>query len=97
MELDKLKKLQIPVIAGWISVASGLFTLLLLNISMLTNDSILFEYFSLILGIGFIFAWPAIFSKKSRFLGVWALGIIIFLLIFFFNIFFLSWIIVPFP
>ncbi|MBD8032363.1 MULTISPECIES: hypothetical protein [Solibacillus] len=97
MELDKLKKLQIPAIAGWISVASGLFTLLLLNISMLTNNSILFEYFSLILGIGFIFAWPAIFSKKSRFLGVWALGIILFLIIFLFNIFFLSWIIVPFP
>ena len=97
MELDKLKKLQIPVIAGWISVASGLFTLLLLNISMLTNDSILFEYFSLILGIGFIFAWPAIFSKKSRFLGVWALGIILFLTIFFFSISLLGWIIVPFP
>lgn len=97
MELDKLKKLQLPVIAGWISVASGLFTLLLLNISMLTNDSILFEYFSLILGIGFIFAWPAIFSKKSRFLGVWALGIILFLTVFFMMIFILGWLIVPFP
>ncbi|MEK3765344.1 hypothetical protein [Solibacillus sp. FSL K6-4121] len=97
MELDKLKKLQIPVIAGWISVGSGLVTLLLLNISMLTNDSILFEYFSLILWVGFICAWPAIFSKKSRFLGVWALGIILFLIAFYMLIFILGWIIVPFP
>lgn len=98
MELDKLKKLQIPVIAGWISIACGLFTLLLLNISMIMNESfLLFDYFSVFMFIGFIFAWPAIFSKNTRFLGGWGIGIIVFLTIFFTNIFFLGWMVVPFP
>lgn len=98
MELGKLKQSKFPAITGWISIFSGLFILLLFNINMLTNYSmVLLDYFIIFIGIGFIFAWPAIFSKNTRFLGLWGLGLSLFLLIFIFVIFILGWMIVPFP
>ncbi|MCH7321351.1 hypothetical protein LZ480_05545 [Solibacillus sp. MA9] len=98
MELGNLKQAIFPTIAAWISIVSGLFILLLFNIDMLTNYSmVLLDYFIIFIGIGFIFAWPAIFSKNTRFLGFWGLGISLFLLLFIFVSFVLGWMIFPFP
>lgn len=98
MELGNVKQAKFPAIAGWISILSGLFMLLLFNINMLTNYSmVILDYFIIFIGTGFIFAWPAIFSKNVRFLGLWGLGISLFLLLFIFNITFLAWIVNPFP
>lgn len=98
MELGNVKQIKFPAIAGWISILSGLFILLLFNIDMLTNYSmVLLDYFIIFIGIGFIFAWPAIFSKSTRFLGFWGLGISVFLLLFIFVISILGWMISPFP
>ncbi len=98
MELGNVKQAKFPAIAGWISIGSGLFILLLFNINILTNYSmVILDYFILFIGMGFIFAWPAIFSKNVRFLGLWGLGISIFLLLFIFVISILGWMISPFP
>ncbi|WP_274309810.1 hypothetical protein [Solibacillus daqui] len=98
MELGKLKQAKLSAIAAWISIVSGLFILLLFNIDMLTNYSmVLLDYFIIFIGIGFIFSWPAIFSKNTRLLGFWGLGISLFLLLFIFVSFVLGWMIFPFP
>lgn len=98
MELGKLKQAKFPAITAWISILSGLFTLLLFNIEMLTNYSmVLFDYYNIFIGIGFIFAWPAIFSKNTRFLGLWGLGLSLFLFLFISVMFILGWMIIPFP
>ena len=98
MELGKLKQAKFPAITAWISIGNGLFILLLFNINMLTNYSMeLLNYFIIFIGIGFIFAWPAIFSKNTRFLGLWGLGISLFLCLFISVTIFLGWLINPFP
>ncbi|MGN7476412.1 hypothetical protein ACTHOQ_01050 [Solibacillus silvestris] len=98
MELGKLKQPKFPAVSAWISIASGMFILLLFNINMLTNYSMaLLDSFIIFIGIGFVFAWPAIFSKSTRFLGLWGLGISVFLFIFTVTIIFIGWLINPFP
>lgn len=99
MELDKINRFETPLkICGWISVIIGLIMLFTFNIGLLTNyETPLDDYYSLVISLSFLFGFIALFSKRSRSLGIWGLGIGVFILLFLVIFFFLGWMIVPFP
>lgn len=97
MELGALKNTLIQGM-GWLSVVIGLVSLAILNISLLSGYNLQIEnkfsswvFFSAILGV------ISLINKKSRTLGLWGLGISIFIGVFVMTIFVLGWTIVPFP
>ncbi|SDE93425.1 hypothetical protein [Bhargavaea beijingensis] len=97
MELDKVKVVSFRII-GWFSVITGVLALLLLNISMLSGYDISFmEQLSFWVSAILISGLVSLFGRHSRPLGLWGIGIALFLIFFTGVIFFLGWMIVPFP
>jgi len=98
MELVTLKRFEKGfVTAGWIGMIGGLCLLLLLNILILTNIDVTDNNFYLFVYLTAPFNVIAICSKKSRSLGIWGLSILLFIMIFTVIIFFLGWMVIPFP
>ena len=97
MELVTLKRFEKGfVTAGWLGIISGVCLLLLRNITLLTNIDITINNRDLLVYM----TAPsviALFSKKSRSLGLWGLSIVLFFMIFILSYFTLGWIVVPFP
>ena len=84
--------------SGWLSVILALISLALLNLTMLSSyDIALGSTFVLWVIFAAIFGFVALFHKKSRSLGLWGLGVSFFIGLFLFVIFFLAWMIIPFP
>ncbi len=99
MELVTLKRFdRILNIAGWIGILSGLAALYFLNIGILTNFAIdINSLYSIAVGLTIILSVLALFSRTSRSLGVWGIGLGVFLMLFQTVIFFLGWMVIPFP
>lgn len=98
MELVTLKRFEKGfVTAGWFGVISGLCLLLLLNITLLTNIDITSNNLFLFIYLTAPLSVIALFSKKSRSLGLWGLSIELFIMIFTVIFFGLGWIVTPFP
>ncbi|MBD7944274.1 hypothetical protein MKZ20_01605 [Psychrobacillus sp. FSL K6-2684] len=99
MELVTLKRFdRILNIAGWIGILSGLAALFFLNIGILTNFAIdINSLYSIAVGLTIILSVLALFSRTSRSLGVWGIGLGVFLMLFQTVIFFLGWMVIPFP
>jgi len=98
MELVTLKRFEKGfVTAGWVGMIGGLCLLLLLNILILTNIDVTDNNFYLFVYLTAPFNVIAICSKKSRSLGIWGLSILLFIMIFTVIIFFLGWMVIPFP
>ena len=99
MELVTLKPLNcLLMFSGWIGILSGVVALFFLNIGILTNFAINIDgIYSVSIVITFIFSMSAIFSKASRSLGIWGISLSIFLMLFQTIIFFLGWMVSPFP
>lgn len=98
MELVTLKRFEKGfVTAGWLGVISGVCLLLLLNITLLTNIDIIINNLYLFIYLTAPLSVLALFSKKSRSLGLWGLSIVLFIMIFAATIFMLGWIVMPFP
>ncbi|KYG33398.1 hypothetical protein AZF04_16940 [Alkalihalobacillus trypoxylicola] len=97
MELVKLNRVQKTLIVScWISAITGILSLLLTNISILTDINLenlvfILIFCSLILGI------LGLFTKASRSVSIFGLSIAIFQIFFIGVVFFLGWMIVPFP
>lgn len=97
MEFVKVKQ-KIFQFIGWLSVIIALTYFALLNISLLwgynaplgSNFSL---WFLVILSLGLV----AILHNKSRSLGLWGLGLALYLGLFAAVMFFLGWFINPFP
>jgi hypothetical protein len=97
MELDKVKILSFQVL-GWFSVITGIVALALLNISMLSGYDLSFmEQLSFWISAILISGLVSLFGRQSRSLGLMGIGIALYLGLFTGIIFFLGWIIVPFP
>ena len=97
MELGSLKSTLIQGM-GWLSVVIGLVCLAILNISLLSGYNLQIENkFSLWVFISSVLGVISLINKKSRSLGLWGLGISIFIGVFVMTIFVLGWTIVPFP
>jgi len=98
MELVTLKRFEKGfVTVGWFGIFGGLCLLLLLNITLLMNIDMMNNNLYLLMYLTAPFSVIAIFSKKSRSLGLWGLSILIFSMIFIATIFILGWIVIPFP
>ncbi|MGE7129801.1 hypothetical protein [Lysinibacillus xylanilyticus] len=98
MELVTLKRFEKGfVTAGWFGVIGGLCLLLLLNITLLTNIYITTKNLYLFIYLTASLSVIALFSKKSRSLGLWGLSIELFIIIFTVIFFGLGWIVTPFP
>ncbi|MCL1696595.1 MULTISPECIES: hypothetical protein [unclassified Lysinibacillus] len=98
MELVTLKRFEKGfVTAGWFGVIGGLCLLLLLNITLLTNIDLTNNNFYLLMYLTAPLSVIALFSKKSRSLGLWGLSVVLFIMIFTGIIFIIGWIVVPFP
>lgn len=98
MELVTLKRFEKGFITvGWIGMIGGLCLLLLLNITLLTNIDITINNLFLLIYLTVPFSVLALFSKKSRSLGLWGLSIVLFIMIFTVIFFGLGWIVTPFP
>lgn len=98
MELVTLKRFEKGFItAGWIGMIGGLCLLLLLNITLLTNIDITINNLFLLIYLTVPLNVLALFSKKSRSLGLWGLSIVLFIMIFTVIFFGLGWIVTPFP
>ncbi len=98
MELGTIKN-TILQSCGWMSVMMGLIALALINISLLSGyeGSLTNLFSSSWVIIALVFGIISIFNKKSRSLGLWGLGLCIYLAFFVAVIFVLGWTIVPFP
>ena len=97
MELGSLKN-KFFQYAGWISVILGLITLIIFNVALLSNfDSPFMNLYSLFISGCLLFAILACFNKHSRSLGKWGLFLGLYLILFIATIFFLGWMINPFP
>lgn len=97
MELGSLKSTLIQGM-GWLSVVIGLVCLAILNISFLSGYNLQIENkFSSWVFISSVLGVISLINKKSRSLGLWGLGISIFIGVFVMTIFVLGWTIVPFP
>ena len=97
MELGSLKGKLIQGM-GWLSVVIGLVSLAILNISLLSGYNLQIENkFSSWVFISSVLGVISLINKKSRSLGLWGLGISIFIGVFIMTIFVLGWTIVPFP
>lgn len=97
MELGTIKS-AILHICGWLSVVMGLIFLADINLSLLSGyDGALSTIFSSWMLLAVVFAVISTFNKKSRSLGLWGLGLSIYLGLFIAVIFVLGWMIVPFP
>ncbi|WP_071393343.1 hypothetical protein [Bacillus tuaregi] len=97
MELGPMKQ-RIFLSIGWLSVIMGLVSLVTLNIFLLWNYDIpivgdIFFWISLTLISGVV----SIFNKNSRSLGLWGLGIGVYLGAFVVVMFVLGWAVTPFP
>lgn len=97
MELETVKQ-KVFLWIGWLSVVIGLVSLAILNIFLLWGYDIpvanMILYSILLTPIlGVISA----VNKKSRPLGLWGLGIAIYMGVYIVVIFFLGWIVSPFP
>lgn len=97
MELGTIKQRIFPSI-GWLSIVTGLISLAVLNIFLLWgynaplgNNISLWFLITVILGI------VSIFNENSRSLGLWGLGLGLYLGLFVAVIFILGWTIHPFP
>ncbi|MGE7695156.1 hypothetical protein ACQKNC_13745 [Lysinibacillus sp. NPDC094177] len=98
MELVTLKRFEKGfVTAGWFGVICGLCLLLVLNITLLTNIDLTFNNLYLLIYLTAPLSVLALFSKKSRSLGLWGLSIVLFIMIFTVIFFGLGWIVTPFP
>lgn len=99
MELVTLKRFDRMLnIAGWIGILSGLAALFFLNIGILTNFAIdINSLYSIAVGLTIILSVLALFSRTSRSLGVWGIGLGVFIMLFQTVIFFLGWMVIPFP
>lgn len=97
MELGTIKSTIIQGL-GWMSVVMGLISLAIINLSMLSGYNLpIGNKFSSWVLISLVFGIISLLNKKSRSLGLWGLGISIFIGLFVFTIFVLGWTIVPFP
>ncbi|MFC7364647.1 hypothetical protein ACFQQH_05830 [Bhargavaea changchunensis] len=97
MELDRVKHISFQVF-GWFSVIIGILALALLNITLLSGyDSSFTNQMSLWISVIIISGLVSLVGKNSRPLGLWGIGIALFLILFTGVIFFLGWAIVPFP
>lgn len=97
MELGTIKS-AILHICGWLSVVMGLIFLADINLSLLSGyDGALSNIFSSWMLLAFLFGVISTFNKNSRSLGLWGLGLSIYLGLFVAVIFVLGWMIVPFP
>ena len=97
MELGSLKTSMFHW-AGWVGVTVGLFALAIVNISILSGyDTPFSDRLSLFIFLALLFGALACIRKSSRILGIWSILLALFLIIFMGIIFFLGWVIVPFP
>ena len=97
MELGKIRSTLFKT-CGWLSVVMGLISLALINLTLLSGyDVSIANTFSSWALLAVVFGFASIFSKKSRSLGFWGLGLSIYVGLFVFVIFVLGWTIVPFP
>ncbi|MFJ7731204.1 hypothetical protein ACIQXF_04845 [Lysinibacillus sp. NPDC097231] len=98
MELVTLKRFEKGfVTAGWFGIISGICLLLFLNITLLTNIDITKNNLYVLIYLAAPFSVIALFSKKSRSLGLWGLSIVLFFMTFILSYFTLGWIVIPFP
>lgn len=99
MELVTLKSLdRLLVLSGWLGIISGIVALFFLNIGILTNFAINIDgIYSITIAFTIIFSGLAIFSRTSRSLGIWGISLGVFLMLFQTVIFFLAWMVSPFP
>jgi len=97
MELETLKQ-DIFRWAGWISLVIGLFVLAMINISLISGYSMpLANQFSLLVFLSVVLSIIVLFPKHSRSLGIWGLLICLYIGFFATAVFFLGWMINPFP
>lgn len=97
MELGAIRKTVFQGL-GWLSVVMGLVSLAIINISLLSEYDLQVESkFSSWVVISSVFGIISLVNKKSRSLGLWGLAISIFIMVFIFIIFGLSWAANPFP
>ncbi|MEG0472403.1 MAG: hypothetical protein RR588_08725 [Solibacillus sp.] len=97
MELGKLSK-SIFFVIGGMSVLSGIFALILINIAILTGFSaIANDFFFTLIWITFMFAVITVFPKSSRSIGTRGLFLGSYLVVFIMITFLLGWMITPFP
>lgn len=97
MELGTIKSTIITGL-GWLSIVMGLISLAIINITLLSGYNLQFEnIFSSWIVISSVIGFVSLLNKKSRSLGLWGLGISIFIGVFMLTIFVLGWAIVPFP
>lgn len=97
MELGKIKQ-KVFLSIGWLSVILGLISLAILNIFLLWGYNTMFAnnifFWTL---ITLIFGTISAINKKSRSLGLWGLGLGVFLGLFVVVMFVLGWTVSPFP
>ncbi|MFC7686360.1 hypothetical protein [Ureibacillus sp. GCM10028918] len=97
MELGTIKNTILQA-CGWLSVVMGLISLALINLSVLSGyDGGLANSYSSWILLAVVFGIISSLNKKSRSLGLWGLGLSIYLGLFVAVIFVLGWTIVPFP
>ncbi|KGR76350.1 hypothetical protein [Ureibacillus sinduriensis] len=97
MELGTIKNTVLHI-CGWLSVVMGLIFLADINLSLLSGyDGALSNIFSSWIMLSVVLGVISTFNKKSRSLGLWGLGLSIYLGLFMAVIFILGWTIVPFP
>lgn len=83
---------------GWLSVVMGLISLAIINISLLSEYDLQVESkFSSWVFISLVVGFISLVNRKSRSLGLWGLGLSVFIVVFIFTIFGLSWTVAPFP
>ena len=83
---------------GWLSVIMGVISLALINITILSGYDLPFANAISVWVIPAVFlGFVSLFNKKSRSLGIWGLGLTLFIGLFVAVIFFIGWSIVPFP
>lgn len=97
MELETIKQ-KLFLAIGWLSVVIGLISLAILNIFLLWGYDIPIAK-GIIYGVLFtpILGGVSAINKKSRPLGLWGVGLGIYMGLFIVVIFFLAWIVYPFP
>ncbi|GGA90756.1 hypothetical protein [Ornithinibacillus halotolerans] len=97
MELGKVKMTFFQGL-GWLSIVLGLLTLLFINISLISGYQVpLMDNFSLLLYPAIISGAFSSFNKRSRSLGLWGLGLCAYIGLFIVCMFFLGWMVIPFP
>jgi len=97
MELATVKQ-RVFLWMGWLSIITGLITLVFLNISLLWGLNVpIGSNIPLWLCITLAFGIISTTNKNSRSLGLWGLSLGIYLGFFLIVMFMLSWTINPFP